>query len=200
MRHTVTDNALLCAFGVDFTHKLLSSIKVFRLFNSWQVTSKHECNPFNTCGSLCNAEAPQPLHSSHCSAIVGITRSYLITEVASRSVFFFFFSCRVMIVNPCQPQCGGFSCLVPVITTLGVLRNVGLSCSPFLPPLSLCLCLTLCPLPSLKQGISLTFFYFFSQGYSSIFHSGAHILSQIQETLGSLRRQGTPIVARYCAH
>ncbi len=71
-----------------------------------------------------------------------------------------------------------FSCLALVRTTQGVLRNVGLSCSPLLPPLSLCLCLTLCPLPSTKQGISLTFL-FFSQGYSSIFHCGAHILSQI---------------------
>lgn len=71
-----------------------------------------------------------------------------------------------------------FCCLAPVITTLGVLRNVGLSCSPLLPPLSVSARSVSPPLS--KQGISLTFL-FFSQGYSSIFHSGAHIPSQIPD-------------------
>lgn len=61
-------------------------------------------------------------------------------------------------------------------------------------PLS-CLCLALCPLPSPKQGNSLTFLLF-SQGYSQYSILG-HI-SSLKFRLWAPRRQGTATVARYC--
>lgn len=61
-----------------------------------------------------------------------------------------------------------------------VLWNVGLSCGPLVTPLSVFLKKHL---PSSNQGNSRTFL-FFSQGYSSISHSGAHIPFQIS-TRGS---------------
>lgn len=81
---------------------------------------------------------------------------------------------RVMIVNHVSRSVKVLLLGPLVITTLGVLRNVGLSCSPLLPPLPLSLSLSASSIsvPSpLKQGNSLTFLLF-SQGYSSIFHSG----------------------------
>lgn len=104
-------------------------------------------------------------------------------------------SCYVAaMLQPCKPE-WRFGCLPPARTTPGALRNVGLSSAPLGsgPPSPL----SPCPLPSPKQGISRTFL-FFSPGYASTSHRGAHILPLILR-LRAPRRKGAPTVSRYCA-
>lgn len=91
----------------------------------------------------------------------------------------------------------GFAAWPLVITTPGVLRNVGLSCSPLLPPSSASVSLCV-PSPRRNRAIPSLFFFFFAfsphKPHSSIFHSGAHIPFQIA---GLLDAEALRTVARY---